>query len=198
MSVVVLPDSPGPVSQEWRLLDFGTRLQPPTGGPVQILNRFGARYQVQVALPPMTGELAAQWIAALTKGVRDGVRWKLRQVGLELGLPGAPLVAGAGQAGFTLNIDNVTPNVAIGDGRMIAIITGGQRYVYMTASPVNASNTGTAALSLVSPLRVPPADNDVVEIGAPSIEGVLEEGGFGWSINAARHYGLAFSITEFG
>lgn len=198
MVLVDLPETPGPVSQDWRLIDFGTRLQPPLGGPVQILNRLGARYQVTVQLPPMFGPQASQWLAALTLGVRNGVRWKLRQVGIDPGLPGAPAVAGAGQAGSAIDIDGLTPNVGISDGQMMAIITASQRYLYMIAAPVDASNTGTAEIALTSPLRVPPADNDLVEIGTPSIEGVIEEGGFGWSINAARHYGLAFSITEFG
>jgi hypothetical protein len=36
----------------------------------------------------------------------------------------------------------------------------------------------------------------VIEFAAPYIEGKIAPVEAGWSVNAARHYGLGFSITE--
>lgn len=53
-----------------------------------------------------------------------------------------------------------------------------------------------AAVEITPMLRTAVAIGDVVEIAQPQIEGYLEGDEVGWTVNAARHYGLSFSIVE--
>ena len=195
---VDLPATPGPVEVAIRQIDFGGTLTPGLGGPVQRINRNGNRFAVAVQLPPMKPIDARAWLVALNRGVREGVRWRLRQVELLPGSPGTVRVNGAGQAGTSLQVDGANPNYPFRLGQFFNIIHSGQYYLHQVAAPVNASSTGTATLSIETPLRIEPADNALIEIGQPLVEGLLADNGFEWSIDRARLVGISFTIMERG
>lgn len=198
MALVDLPDTPGPAQLDWQLMDFNTRLRPPFGGKIQKLRRLGKHYKVNVQLPPMNAAIAGDWIAALERGLDDDVRWRLRQVGMEGGLPGSPVVSGGAQAGRFLVAEGFTPNYSISAGWKFAVQSGGQRYLYTTDAPFSADAVGVATIPMTFSLQAPPADGDMIEFALPHIEGMLDEGPLPWTITNARTYGLVFSIEEFG
>ncbi len=195
---VNLPATPGPVEIAIRQIDFGGTLTPGLGGPTQRINRNGNRFAVSVKLPPMKPIDARAWLAALNLGVQQGVRWRLRQVELLPGSPGAVRVNGGGQAGSSLVVDGANPNYPFRLGQFFSLLHADQYYLHQIAAPVNANNSGQATLTIVPPLRVEPADNDVIEIGQPIVEGLLADNGFEWSIDRARLAGIAFTIVERG
>jgi hypothetical protein len=194
--MITLPNYPGPQALSVSLVDFGTVQLGALGGTAQRINRLGARWRVEVQLPPMTTAEARVWAAALTRGLREGVSWKLRQVGTPTGSPGAVLVNGANQAGGSLIVDGGTAGYVAKAGQWLSILTGGRRYLHQLAATTQLSGTGTGTLQIEPLLRVSPADNAPVELGAPVIEGLLSTPP-GWSIDAGRLVrGLSFAIEE--
>lgn len=174
MSVVELPASPGPRSVEWEVVDFGGTLRGGLGGSSQRVNRLGNRWRVTVAMPPMDPAQGRLWFTRLSRALRNGASWRIRQVGTPPGSPGTVLVNGAGQAGAAIALDGFLPGYALRDGQWLSILTGGQRYLYQCAAAVMANASGQATVQIEPPLRVVPADNDPVEIGRPVIEGLLD------------------------
>lgn len=193
---VVLPETPGPVEMTVRQIDFGGALTPGLGGPVQRVNRNGNRFAVTVKLPPMSPDNARAWLAALNLGVQQGVRWRLRQTGFDPGAPGTVRVNGGSQAGSSLVVDGATPNYPFRAGQMFSIVTGGVHHLHMIAAGASANNSGAATLSIVPALRREPADNDLLAVGQPMVEGLLASEGVEWTIDRARLIGLEFTIVE--
>lgn len=194
--MIALPSSPGPQAVGFSLVDFGKVQQGALGGSAQRINRLGARWRVEVQLPPMTPADARIWAAALTRGLREGVSWKLRQVTTPTGSPGAVLVNGAGQAGGALIVDGGAAGYVAKAGQFASILTGGRRYLHQLAASTQLSGTGTGTLQIEPLLRVSPADNSPVELGAPVIEGLLSTPP-GWTIDAGRLVrGFSFVIEE--
>ena len=192
--MIILPSYPGPRQISWSLTDFGGNQLGVLGGSAQRVNRLGARWRCEVELPPMNPADARIWTAALSRGLREGVSWKIRQPETPTGSPGAVLVNGAGQAGGVLIVDGGTPGHVVKAGQWASILTGGRRYLYQIAATARLS--GSVTLQLEPLLRRVPADNDPVELGAPVIEGLLESAP-GWTIDAGRLVqGFAFVIEE--
>ena len=196
MTAIVLPSAPGPVAMTWEMLDFGSELSAVLGGATQRLNRLGGRHAVTVVLPPMLPKLAAEWAVKLSQAKRFGARWNVRQTGITVGAPGAPLINGAGQAGDTVNADGFSASYSFGHGHFFSIVTGAKRYLYRTAAPAVASVAGVLSFALEPPLRVSPADNSVLEFATPFIEGLIDQGNFSWSVDAARLGQMGFTIRE--
>lgn len=196
MPIIDLPDTPGPAAVTWRVLDFGATRVPPLGGPVQRINRTGNRWAVDVTLPPLSPADTRRWQAALMAGARDGARWKIRQIDLAIAPLSGVRVNGANQTGQTLNADGAPAGALWGQGQFFSLISGGQRYLHQLAVAGSFSETGGAGLPLVEPLRVIPADNDLIDF-APRIEGMLTEPP-AISIGKSRLGQIAFSIEEMG
>jgi hypothetical protein len=196
MSVTALPDYPAPTALAWELIDFGNTQQGPLGGAAQRVNRLGGRWRCAVTLPPMRLADAREWAAALTRGLRNGVSWQICEPEEAPRIPGAVLVNGGTQAGNALIVDGGTAGYVAKVGQWASILTGGQRYLYQLAASTQLSGTGTGTLQLEPALRVQPADNDPVELGAPLIEGLIAAPP-GWSIDANRLVnGFSFVIEE--
>jgi hypothetical protein len=192
--MIDLPDTPGPASVTWRVLDFGATRVPPLGGPVQRVNRTGNRWGIDVELPPLSPLDTRRWQAALMQAAREGARWKIRQIELPVAPLAGVLVAGASQTGTTLNVG--VAGALWAGGQFFSLHSAGQRYLHQLASAGSFSASGTAALPLVEPLRVIPADNDIVDF-APRIEGMLTEHP-AIAIGKARLGQISFSIEEMG
>lgn len=196
MAAVELPASPACSVLGWEPIDFGGTLQGPLGGMSQRVNRLGNRWRVNLELPPMTPRKAGEWSAALSKGLRNGVTWKIRQVTTPTGSPGTPLVAGASQTGDELDLDGFNPGYRVRVGQWLSVSTGGRLYLYQASATVMADASGVATVAVEPPLRISPADNDPVEFGLPYIQGLLASPQ-GWVIDAAHlASGFSFAIEE--
>lgn len=194
--MIDLPRTPGPVDLNWQQIDFGGDLTPALGGPAQRVNRNGNRFAVTVTLPAMTPAVAAAWVAALNAAVRSGARWRVRQVEMVIGVPGAPVVNGGGQAGSTLAITGGQPRYTARTALFFSLLSGGQRYLHLLTAATQLDASGAGTLAFETPLRVEPENGDAVEIAQPIIEGKVSDGGFPWSISRARRVGITFTITE--
>lgn len=189
---LTLPTSPAPASMTVALISTKNTLTPATGGDEQEIRRKGSKYALTFSLPVITYSQSMDWSDLHAEG--ETVVMRVFQPGFDTGNPGAPLVKGADQIGSTLIVDGLTPGYVICKGQFLSIKTGGQRFLYRARADVIASG-GEAVIQLGTLLRRPPADNAVVEIAQPMIEGFVRDLGE-WTVGVDRLVSLQFTVRE--
>lgn len=192
MAVLVLPTDPAPANMGIAMITAKNVLAPAFGDGEQELLRKGSRYALTFQMPPMRYVTSMDWDDLMAEG--DTVVMKVHQPGFDTGAPGTPRVNGAGQSGSALVIDGLTNGYVIRKGQFLSVITQGRRFLYRAKASVTASG-GAATVPLRTMLRFPPADNDVVEIAQPMIEGFVRDLGE-WSVGVDRLVGLQFTVRE--
>jgi len=174
MTAVTLPTTPSVRVADPMLIDFGSDMVPILGGPVQRVNRMGSRYSLTVELPPVKEEPNARiWASALRQAKQLGAIFTVPQPGLTIGSPGTPLVNGAHTGGTSLSIKGLSSTYALKQGQFLSIIHSSRRYLYAVAADATASG-GNVTVTLETMLRTALANNDVIEIATPKIEGYLD------------------------
>ena len=194
MAVLTLPSSPSPRSVTPRLITARNELTPAFGGTVQRLNRKGSRYALDVEMPPMLYSDALAWDDLLSE--TDTVVMTVPQSDLDIGAPGSPLVNGGGQAGNALSLKGLTPGYVVRKGQWLSVIAVTRRYLYRSSATITANGSGQATVGLRTMLRYPPADNAVVEIAAPKIEGFARVSDDAFMVGIERLVSLKFTIEE--
>ena len=166
----VLPTWPGPSRMTPRPISARGEARPGTNaGPVTRLPRPGTRWAWDITMPPMTYVESLAWDDLLTE--HETVVMDILQPGLVIGEPGSPRINGANQSGMMLNLDGLAAGYVVRKGQWLSFDVVGQIYAYKAAATVAASGAGALALPLRTMLRLPPADNAVVNIAAPQAEG---------------------------
>jgi len=161
-----------PASMSVRLLSSKNQLTPAFGDGEQELLRKGSRYEIAFDMGEMDYVDALDWSDLMSEG--QTVVMAVYQPGLVTGAPGAPRVNGAGQSGMALVIDGLTNGYTVRKGQFLSVVTQGRRFLYRAKASVTAP-AGSATVQLHTMLRFPPADNDVVELEQPMIEGFPRE-----------------------
>lgn len=192
MAALVLPTDPAPANMSIALISAKNVLAPAFGDGEQELLRKGSRYALTFQMPPTRYVTSMEWDDLMAEG--DTVVMKVHQPGFDTGAPGTPRVNGAGQSGSALVIDGLTNGYVVRKGQFLSVITQGRRFLYRAKSNVTVSG-GAATVPLRTMLRFPPADNDVVEIAQPMIEGFVRDLGE-WSVGVERLVGLQFTVRE--
>ncbi len=194
---VSLPNLPDLVQVSARLVDFQSVLTPILGGPVQTIQRLGARFAVDVTLPPLEPADAGKFLAARMKARAENdtltLAWPQAEIWSVIG--GSPVVNGAGQAGARLNISGLTANQVIPAGRFFSFQAGGRHYLHMTTLQVNANGAGQVQLHVAPLLRVSPPAGAPLNFSAPIVEGLLT-GTLEWSLERLRWTSTAFTLSE--
>ncbi len=193
---IALPDWPYPAQMTPRLVSGRAELRPAWGGDVQRLNRAGSRYAIDVTMPAMTYADAQKW--ADIDSEDQTVTMRIVQPGINVGAPGTPLVKGGSQSGSVLELDGLHPNYILQKNQWLSVTISGRLYAYRVASTTVVDAAGEADVPLRTMLRVSPADNAVVEIAAPRIEGFATVADGAWTTDTAGHVRLAFTIEERG
>lgn len=168
MAVLTLPTIPAPSRMAIGHVSTANVLESAVGADEQEIRRMGSRYALTFSMPPMSYTKAMTWGDLKAEGAT--VVMRVYQPGFDTGAPGTPLVKGAGQQGSVLVVDGLTNGYVIKMDQFLSVITAGRRRLYRAASDVTVSG-GQASIPLRTMLRYPPADNDVVEIAQPMIEG---------------------------
>lgn len=178
-----------------RAVSAVNNMAPAFGGPRQRVTRMGSHWAMDVDVPRMNDRCCGIGLVAdLVQGESETIIALVPEPkGMHIPT-GAPLVNGAGQSGMVLNIDGLTPNEVIRKGKFLSLIISGQRFLYMVRSEVVAT-TGAVAVPIWPMLRVSPANNGVVELAEPKIEGYIAAGQE-WDVNQMPLIGAQFSIEE--
>lgn len=173
MAAVVLPTLPRRVEYNIREINRDRSLEPSFGGGDEtLIQRIGTKHEIVVSVPAIASVgCGPALVAALTLGKSLGAVMPIPEPKLPIEPYGAPLISGAGQLGSSLAVDGLTPGVPIAAGKWLSVIVSGRRYAYFTTADVIADGTGAATLPIYPMIRRSPADNAVVELAAPMIEG---------------------------
>lgn len=174
-----------------RFIDRGGVLRSSLGGPDQRIDRLGSRWGVDVQLKPMKADDARVWIARLIRGMRERAIMKFPQPGLVS--PGTGNLVAAASPGANVETFAVTGEITSAkEGRFISFQTNGKYYVHqitsLTGSPI----------TIQPPLRLAIASGQAIQLAPASvmIEGYVLGEPQSWTIDAARIYGIAFSLEE--
>lgn len=192
---IALPTAPQPASATPRLLDFGTVLTPPQGGPMQRLNRIGNRFALEVVLPTLTPDQRLVWVSRLLRGMTEGVLLPFPQPGTDPGVPGAPAVNGGGQTGSAIALRGLAAGYVIREGQALSIIFAGRRYLHIATADVTVVG-GAGTVPITPMLRISPNDGAPVEITTPMIEGLLSGNDLPWQLRTDHNADITFVVTE--
>jgi len=193
---LTLPTAPPPASMDVGIVSARNSLTAATGGSEQELRRKGSRYALTFAMPPMTYVQAMDWGDLKAEG--ETVVMRVYQPGLFIGDDagiGTPRIKGGAQIGASVLIDGMMPGYVVRKDQFLSIITGGQRFLYQASAAVAADGAGEMVVPLRHLLRRSPADNDVVEIAQPMIEGFPRDVA-DVSVGVERLVYLTFTVRE--
>lgn len=198
MAVIEMPDWAVPNNAEPYLRDFGTILTPFLGGPEQRINRLGTRFGLRVTLPPMpTRDKALIIQSRLLRAREDRLRMEWVQPDFDTGTPGAPLVSATVASGTSIPLKGLTAGYTVKEGQMLSIVKGGRRYVHMFAADGQVAAGGALTATIWPMIRASLANNDVVEIAKPMIEGLVSPGDeLSWQVSVDRLASFSFTIAE--
>lgn len=173
MVMVVLPTEPPPARMAIGRVSTLNTLESASSGSETDIGRKGDRYALTYTMPSMSYVESLDFAPLTRAGVT--LVMEVHQPGLTVAAPLDPRVKGAGQAGTALVIDGLGSGYQMRRGQFLSVITGGQRFLYRLAEAAVATAGGEALLTLQEMLRAPHADNDVVEIVTPKIEGYARD-----------------------
>ena len=197
--MIELPTGVYPRSAKASLLDYGVIVRPSSGAPAQRYDRLGSRYAMEFELPPMVPETARLVRARLVKAKRAGLRMPVPLPEGPQGSPGVPLVDGTDSAGTTLKLKGLTPGYMVREGYWLNVTdAAGALYLHDVAEPVRAGTDGKATVTLGIPLRCALANNAVVLLARPVIEGLLTSDVSLTDPVGRLVSGVTFTIEELG
>lgn len=186
---------PLPVSQySVDYLSNALDLEAALGGKTLRVPQIGDKFGLTIATHAVRYDQAVGVSADLNGGLSQKIRAHVPQ-GFSTGAPGAPKVNGAGQLGMTLALKGVTPGYVFRKGQFISFITGGVSYLHQLTATVTAT-AATVAIPIQPPLRTSPANDDVVAVANPVIEGYVTGNSNAWQVGVIKTAGVSFRIEE--
>lgn len=194
MAALVLPTRPAPSSMTPRPISSRNEQRPASQGPVNRYMRPGTRWAWDITLAPQSYVASLAWDDLLSES--DTVIMKIYQPGLDTGEPGSPLIDGANQIGRTLNLKQVTPGYLFRKGQWISFPVLGQLFAYKVRYAIAAGSDGKVALPLLTLMRLPPANNAVVDVAQPRAEGFATVDPQSLEVGTDRLVRLRFTLEE--
>ncbi|WP_312814461.1 hypothetical protein [Brevundimonas sp.] len=180
MAQLTLPALPRQTTYNEVPIAAGVTQRPAWGGPLLPLARTGDRWAFEVSVPQIYADGCGNRIKAiLAKGRLNTVIMAIPEPGLPVRNYGAPKTAMSGQQGTSMDLNGLTPNVIIPDGKWINLVINGQHYLYLVDGEFQTDASGNVSLKIWPMIRRSAPLNAVVKIADPVIEGFAEtSGGF--------------------
>ena len=200
--MIELPNGVHPNEATPALIDFGGVQRPNSGAGILRIDRPGNRYRASFMLP--TKRIAEQGrviISRLIRAKSEGLRVPYPLGGVNQGLPGSPVVHGAGQTGMAITVRGLTPRYNAKEGFWLSIaepLSGGsvQHYLHNVAGGVIADASGAASIPLSEMLRAPFPDGAAIHLRKPMIEGLVAGDERSWNISVSLMTDIDFEIEE--
>jgi len=166
----------------------------------QVQDSLAEAWILQATLPPLKradGELYVAWKLAL-RGRRGtflaGDVANPTPRGTWAG--SSPLVMGAGQVGYVLDIDGLVPGRTGLEGDWFQLGSGASSRMYKLTKAFTANGSGQATLDFFPQIRETPVDNASLTLSSPKAVWRLDSNDSEWSIDVALTYGLSISAME--
>lgn len=192
---LTIPTSPGFTDVQIDLLRVTALSQSPYSLSQQAYEHPGAMWEANVSLPPMSRAQAGAWQAFIVSlhGRRGTfLMGKAAETSIR-GTASTVLANGSASARATsMTVDGMGSGGTLKAGDYFEIAS----HLYMTAADVTANGSGQATLTFEPGLRNDVADNTSLVLTNPQGTWRLTADNVGWTINAARNYGISFSCIE--
>jgi hypothetical protein len=179
---------------DWELVDNGEVVRSLSGAGER-QNRLGAHYRFSFSFPPMFGSENGRILKSqLTAALREGASIKI-PLPMPQGLPGTPVVDGAGQTGHSLAVRGLMPHYSGRVGWWLNVTdSDGVTCCHDIQEPFTADENGDAVIAIEPELRIPLADGDAVELANPVVKGFIDEAR--GNVALAHLYGFQIVIEE--
>jgi len=186
-----------PMTAEAAIMDFGLIQRGALGGSTDRIDRKGSRFRISVTAGPFYATVARELVADLIAGLSEGVRIAY-PLQWSQGNPGAMVVDGANQQGTSLNIKNATPGYVARKGYFFSLADAtGRHHLHSVKQTTRVASDGRAVLTILPPLRIPAmADNTVVHMAKPMVQGLTEGNEWSWQLSADQVTPIIFGIEE--
>lgn len=156
--------------------------------------RKGGRFRVACSYGPFHPEQGRVMVSRLIAGKQEGIRipFPLQH---SQGSPGSPLLSAAVTTGKVIQVDGLTPSYSCREGYWMSLVKDGQHYLHSVREGGRAED-GTLSIMLNEMLRTDFADNTVVNLARPMIEGLVVGNEAEWSYSVDRMIPIQFEIKE--
>lgn len=181
--MIYLPVKPLPNAMEPSLLDLGFIQR---GAASLRVDRPGGRYRITFGFPPMQPEQSTGFTSRLKRAKRQGLQVVIPLLRSQ-GIPGAPVVDGAGQSGSSIDVKGFNLGYIIREDYWLTIIEAdGTAYLHSVVETVVATD-GTATIEIEPPLRAPFPDEAEIEFAAPYMQGFMDGDAFTYRVPGSPH-----------
>ena len=191
--MIELPSFAVPGSMQPMFMDAGF-----TQRGVQSLGRIdrkGGRFKLALSYGPYEPDKARVMVSRLIAAKQEGLRIEYPLLHSQ-GAPGAPLLNGAVTSGRTLVLDGLTPGYTCKEGYWLSLVKSGQHYLHSVRTGGRANGSGQLTITLNELVRDSFADNTVVNLAKPMIEGFVEGDEWAWSTAIERVTPIEFTLEE--
>lgn len=171
---VPLPDGVSAIAGTPRFIDAGFTMRG-HGGDALRVDRAGSRWAFEMTLPKMSPDQADAVIAVLLRAKSEGLEMEVPLLGRKQGIPGAPVVDGAGQTGTTIALRGLNPGYACKTGYWLTLVDAdGQKYLHKCVIGAVADVAGDLSIQIEPPIWGVFADGDEVLLAKPVVQGSYE------------------------
>lgn len=174
MAVIELPATISFRGVKPALVDAGYVLKSGGNAASTRIDRPGTHYRAEFTFPVMRPGEAMALRSRLAEAKSAGIRVTWPLIDQDQGGFGAALVDGTGSAGTSLLVKGMTAGAFLREGLWLNVIdAAGVHFLHDVRTPVRVGSDGRAPLRVWPPLRTALANNAVVKIAKPMIEGVM-------------------------
>lgn len=159
------------------------------------IDRKGSRYKLACTYGPFHPDEGRVMVSRLIAAKQEGLRVAFPLLH-DQGSPGSPLTVGAFSTGRTINLDGMTPGYFCKEGYWLSLVKDGRHYLHSVRTGGRVSSTGTLTITLNEMLRDSFADNTVVHLAKPMVEGLIEGDEWSWALAVDRVIPVEFTLEE--
>jgi hypothetical protein len=185
--MATIPTYPQGTTTSITLRSSAVDLTPIMGGPTQRISRFADRWILEVEMRKMRIDQAGPIVNSLLAGLSEPLTAPIVE-GLDLSPWSDGAVSLAATGGTSLKITG--GGAAKYVGQFFSIAKNGKRYLHRITS-ISEDN-----LSIFPALKTAVAVGDVLEFGAPKIQGFIDGNEQSWSVGLVAALGVSFKIVE--
>lgn len=95
-----------------------------------------------------------------------------------------------------MQIDGLTPGYEIKEGFWLSLVKDGQHYLHCVGTGATADGGGDASIELNELVRTDFADNTVVNLAEPQVEGLLVGDSWSFEYDVNRVIPIQFTLKE--
>ncbi|MEM9786796.1 MAG: hypothetical protein AAF801_09875 [Pseudomonadota bacterium] len=161
----------------------------------------GARWQLEVTLPPLKPSDAKLWIAFLLSlrgqvGTFNMGDPAYQKTGSGVGIDNLQVAQIAGSS--TLPCYNAPPNASgyLAAGDYVQLGLGASATLHRVLQDVNTNASGEYAIEIWPPASEDLNINRAIYLNDPVATWRLAGDSIGWDVNTARHYGISFNAVQ--